>query len=462
MQEKEILVLTTLHTTLRENKEMASTSAYAPATADAPHFDSLQQYAQQHHAAPAAADVAACHAELLRQKITFGEELRAQREAFQTQLDDANAKLRFREADCRNLQAVVTVLGRKLDELTGVVADMRRQREREREGQRYPNSSLSASAASQHQPPSASAGESGGGFRRPRAGSIGSVASASTGVSYSAFGRTVSSASATNGGNGLGFASGGGGGGTTPRRAPSPSRSAVIGASAHSVQTATASQRRREEDLTAVGGAVSAPPPQHAYTLRAIVGGQQGDAAVGGGTVADGSVAVVDTTSAPAEGSIAIANGGATTPNRTAKPNPTALTVVVAAPSNASKAAVGGTILGSAPASPSASTNGNITQPRYQYVPMPSSTVGNAPPNATAIAGVAPTSPSYLSATASSAARRPQSPRSSSLVTAYRPIDAFGGGYGGSGAVGLRGPTPTRVAKGTPERVRAAPVPVRY
>ncbi|ORC92217.1 uncharacterized protein TM35_000044310 [Trypanosoma theileri] len=59
----------------------------------------------------------AFRAELLRQKIIFEAELRRQRETFEEQLSRMAQELADREADCRNLQAVVTILGKKIDSL---------------------------------------------------------------------------------------------------------------------------------------------------------------------------------------------------------------------------------------------------------------------------------------------------------------------------------------------------------
>ncbi|KEG10925.1 hypothetical protein DQ04_03151100 [Trypanosoma grayi] len=62
-------------------------------------------------------DMDAFRAELLRQKIIFEAELRRQRETFEEQLARMAQELADREADCRNLQAVVTILGKKVDSL---------------------------------------------------------------------------------------------------------------------------------------------------------------------------------------------------------------------------------------------------------------------------------------------------------------------------------------------------------
>lgn len=56
-------------------------------------------------------------AELLRQKIIFDAELRRQREVYEERLTSAEEKLQDRETDCRNLQSVITILGKKLDTL---------------------------------------------------------------------------------------------------------------------------------------------------------------------------------------------------------------------------------------------------------------------------------------------------------------------------------------------------------
>lgn len=56
-------------------------------------------------------------AELLRQKIIFEAELRRQRELYDHRFEVMSQQLRDRETDCRNLQAVVTILGKKVDTL---------------------------------------------------------------------------------------------------------------------------------------------------------------------------------------------------------------------------------------------------------------------------------------------------------------------------------------------------------
>lgn len=60
-------------------------------------------------------DIDALRSELLRQKIIFEAELRRQREAFEERLSSIAQELADREADCRNLQSVITILGRKVD-----------------------------------------------------------------------------------------------------------------------------------------------------------------------------------------------------------------------------------------------------------------------------------------------------------------------------------------------------------
>ncbi|RNF11796.1 uncharacterized protein Tco025E_06609 [Trypanosoma conorhini] len=59
----------------------------------------------------------AFRAELLRQKIIFEAELRRQKETFEERLARMAQELADREADCRNLQAVVTILGKKVETL---------------------------------------------------------------------------------------------------------------------------------------------------------------------------------------------------------------------------------------------------------------------------------------------------------------------------------------------------------
>lgn len=60
-------------------------------------------------------DIDALRSELLRQKIIFEAELRRQRETFEERLSLITNELADREADCRNLQSVITILGRKVD-----------------------------------------------------------------------------------------------------------------------------------------------------------------------------------------------------------------------------------------------------------------------------------------------------------------------------------------------------------
>ncbi|KPA86236.1 hypothetical protein ABB37_00470 [Leptomonas pyrrhocoris] len=63
-------------------------------------------------------DVDALRSELLRQKLIFDAELRRQRESFEERLSYITQELADREADCRNLQSVITILGRKVDAIT--------------------------------------------------------------------------------------------------------------------------------------------------------------------------------------------------------------------------------------------------------------------------------------------------------------------------------------------------------
>ncbi|CAM43467.1 conserved hypothetical protein [Leishmania braziliensis MHOM/BR/75/M2904] len=60
-------------------------------------------------------DIDALRSELLRQKIIFEAELRRQREMFEERLSIISNELADREADCLNLQSVITILGRKVD-----------------------------------------------------------------------------------------------------------------------------------------------------------------------------------------------------------------------------------------------------------------------------------------------------------------------------------------------------------
>ena len=59
----------------------------------------------------------AFRAELLRQKIVFDAELRRQREHFEDELATVTKALADRETDCRNLHAVISILGKKVDGL---------------------------------------------------------------------------------------------------------------------------------------------------------------------------------------------------------------------------------------------------------------------------------------------------------------------------------------------------------
>lgn len=63
----------------------------------------------------------ALRAEVLRQKIVFEAELRRQREVYDARLCVAEQALHDREIDCRNLQSVITILGKKVDALQDLV-----------------------------------------------------------------------------------------------------------------------------------------------------------------------------------------------------------------------------------------------------------------------------------------------------------------------------------------------------
>lgn len=63
-------------------------------------------------------------AEWLRSKIIFDAELRRQREVYEARLAVAEEKLQDRETDCKNLQNVITILGRRLDALQDHVATL--------------------------------------------------------------------------------------------------------------------------------------------------------------------------------------------------------------------------------------------------------------------------------------------------------------------------------------------------
>eukprot|EP00796_Vickermania_ingenoplastis_P005304 gene5304-3807_t len=55
---------------------------------------------------------------LLRQRVIFETELRRQSDHFEARLQAMSRELADREADCRNLQSVVTILGKKVDSLS--------------------------------------------------------------------------------------------------------------------------------------------------------------------------------------------------------------------------------------------------------------------------------------------------------------------------------------------------------
>lgn len=63
-------------------------------------------------------DISAFRSELLRQRVIFEAELRRQREASDARFQAIARVLEAREADCRNLQSVVTILGKRVDSLT--------------------------------------------------------------------------------------------------------------------------------------------------------------------------------------------------------------------------------------------------------------------------------------------------------------------------------------------------------
>lgn len=76
----------------------------------------------------------AFRAELLRQRVVFEAELRRQNEYFEARLQAMSRELADREADCRNLQSVVTILGKKIDSLA---------EQRERPMSRHPSATRS-------------------------------------------------------------------------------------------------------------------------------------------------------------------------------------------------------------------------------------------------------------------------------------------------------------------------------
>lgn len=63
-------------------------------------------------------DISSFRSELLRQRVIFEAELRRQREAADVRFQAIARELAAREADCRNLQSVVTILGKKVDSLS--------------------------------------------------------------------------------------------------------------------------------------------------------------------------------------------------------------------------------------------------------------------------------------------------------------------------------------------------------
>ena len=84
--------------------------------------------------------------------------MRRQREAFEAKFSDTNQRLRARESDCRNLQSVVTILGRKLDELSDTVGRLSRSPKRcstpTRGGAQSPAGGLSRTPSSVGRPAS--------------------------------------------------------------------------------------------------------------------------------------------------------------------------------------------------------------------------------------------------------------------------------------------------------------------
>ena len=70
------------------------------------------------------AEIDVFRAELLRQKIIFEAELRRQRETFEDKIVLMGHQLQDRETDCRNLQNVVTILGKRVDALQELIASL--------------------------------------------------------------------------------------------------------------------------------------------------------------------------------------------------------------------------------------------------------------------------------------------------------------------------------------------------
>jgi hypothetical protein len=92
-------------------------------------------------------------AELLRQKIIFDAELRRQREVYEERLATAEEKLQDREIDCRNLQSVITILGKKLDTLQDHVTLLVHQRGSGGSGSQTPRRVASPSRSETHPSP---------------------------------------------------------------------------------------------------------------------------------------------------------------------------------------------------------------------------------------------------------------------------------------------------------------------
>eukprot|EP00744_Colponema_vietnamica_P016345 GILI01022925.1.p1 GENE.GILI01022925.1~~GILI01022925.1.p1 ORF type:complete len:324 (+),score=41.87 GILI01022925.1:47-1018(+) len=317
-------------------------------------------------------EVQSLQADLLRQKIVFDSELRNQREHFQAQIDDAHEQLQAREIDCRNLQAVVTILGRKLDSVSIILEQQQLQQEALKTQQRYPSRQRSGSVSSQQPPVPA-----------PDA--------------FSAFGRhstfkpkvappaplpqpTEPQLNVI---------------GQTPRRAGSPLRAgyALIQQFSRTQSTSSSVPSGQPPSINVYGSSSNATTlmaPQHAYQLP-----RQTVPALGA-EVATSAPPTVQSEPTATMAASTLAHhvegprGGATTPNRTTR-RP------IVAPTELGKGQALNVINSTTPISGS----------------------------------------------------RPASPRTLASMNAFRPIPSVLG----SGAVGFRGPLPTRI---TPERLRTS------
>lgn len=329
-------------------------------------------------------EVQALQADLLRQKVVFDTELRNQREHFQTQLNDANEQLKAREIDCRNLQAVVTILGRKLDSITLLLEQQQQQQEALRQQQRYPSRQRSASVSSQasSQLP---APDTFAAFGRHYTAAARKAPPAPTVAHHHTTTNVI---------------------GQTPRRVASPMRATYIDASAvpqQVVYSRNASSTTKAPPSINVYGicsnATTLKAPQHAYQLsRPLSATQVGDTERGHDAAVENSDDPTNQKDAtqPFEANALSAPDvprvGVTTPNRTVK-----RPLVAHEPQN-----------------------------KIQQSFTPTSTIGGA---------------SMYAATTSS---RPPSPRTIASMTAFRPVSSFDSGVGFRGPLPTR-VTPERL-----------------